>query len=66
MDYLKRHDETLAEKFSVYTDKKMLRIFLLIFEYSFHGVPWFLIVGLTYFFGEKKFSSIASIFLIGI
>ena len=66
MDYLKRNDEKLAKQFSVNTSKKSLRKFLLIFEYCFHGVPWFLFVGLTFFFAEQKFSSKARVFLIGI
>jgi hypothetical protein len=66
MDFLKRNDEKLAKKFSANTNKKSLRKFLIIFEYCFHGVPWFLIVGLIFFFAEQKISSKARVFLIGI
>ena len=65
MHYLKRNDEYLAKKFSVNANKKCLRKSLLIFEYSFHGVPWFLVVGLIYFFAQEHFSLKARTFLIG-
>lgn len=37
-------DEYLAKKFAKYSKNESLRKSLLVFEYIFHGVPWFLIV----------------------
>ncbi len=37
-------DENLALKFSVYSQNRSFRNSLKVFEYIFHGLPWFLFV----------------------
>lgn len=57
---LAEFDEAIATKCHDLMDQpSKWRSFFKSFEYLFHGVPWFFLVGIMYFLGDKYVSSIA-------
>ena len=67
-------DENLALKFSGYSKNSFIRNSLKVFEYFYHGLPWFLIVIGSclimsnvnklkiLFLGKKNFTKMAALF----
>jgi hypothetical protein len=53
MNFIINTDENLSIKFSYYCKNNVrLRNLLIIFEYIFHGVPWFLLCGILFWINE--------------
>ena len=65
LNKIKEIDEIIALKCAFFYENKNLSNFFKLFEYVFHGVPWFLCVLLTYFFASEYFAAKAFILLIG-
>lgn len=55
-DFLLKYDYFLAKK--IHLSKKIHRLknYLILFEYIFHGLPWFMISFGCFFFADKKLS----------
>lgn len=54
---LDKLDQHLVEKIHAgFQEKDSIRKMLLFFEYLFHGVPWFIVAILGYFYGDQPTS----------
>jgi hypothetical protein len=58
-------DEKLARSISFSIKNRNLRRLLLIFEYFFHGVPWFLMSIIAYLYSNNELASKAAIVFVG-
>ena len=55
LDKIKQNDQNLAKQFAFnLKTRPYIKLYLKIFEYSFHGVPWFLAYGLMFYLYKNK------------